>query len=218
MVERLRSAVAPRRAGRRLRAPVAAGDAARVRPLISAVADAGLRDEDDRGAMPRATRCRCCRCRPRRAREFDHVFVLGLQSARMPGARRAPARADPRGTPGETLRPRRAHRTCRDATAAARGDDPRARGPRARLCGAHRPRRAAAAVAVRRGGARRARRRMGGPRGGALRARRVAARDLPGAARRAARGTSRGPARGSASCGWTPTSTSRTRPCATSSC
>ena len=51
---------------------------------------------------------------------------------------------------------------------------------------AHRPRRAAAAVAVRRGGAGRGRRRVGGARGGAVRARRDAAVDVPAAARRAA--------------------------------
>ena len=67
-------------------------------------------------------------------REFRHVFVLGLQSARMPGARRRLAEPIPDALLHEELagrHPRRARR--RHAPAAARRDDPRARGARPRL-------------------------------------------------------------------------------------
>ena len=95
------------------------------------------------------------------------------------------------------------------------GDDPRARGPRARLRRAHRARRAAAALAVRRGGARRRRRRRG----------RTARRSCSAPTRRCTPPspscatscctTSRASPGRSASCAWTPTSTSRTASCAT---
>ena len=62
------------------------------------------------------------------------------------------------------------------------------------------------------------RRRVGGARRGAVRARRDAAVDVPAAPRRAAHDASRRSAGGSASCASTPTSTSRTRSCATWSC
>ena len=92
VVERLRNLSRLERARRRLRAPLAAGD----------------RRASSRAPSPRSPRPGCAttttaptasaRARPRvrrvmsmqaaTAREFDHVFVLGLQSARMPGARR----------------------------------------------------------------------------------------------------------------------------------
>ncbi len=74
--------------------------------------------------------------------EFDHVYVLGLMAARMPGPRRRALEPMPdallRGgaAPRQQGRPRR-----RDAAPAARRDDARAAAARARLPGAHRARR-----------------------------------------------------------------------------
>ncbi len=54
---------------------------------IAAVAEAGLREEEpDRPGGPRGVAVMTMRSA--KGREFDHVFVLGLHSARMPGARR----------------------------------------------------------------------------------------------------------------------------------
>ncbi|HEX8122312.1 MAG TPA: ATP-dependent DNA helicase [Solirubrobacteraceae bacterium] len=54
---------------------------------IAAVAEAGLREEEpDRTRAPRGVAVMTMRSA--KGREFDHVFVLGLHSARMPGARR----------------------------------------------------------------------------------------------------------------------------------
>jgi DNA helicase II / ATP-dependent DNA helicase PcrA len=54
---------------------------------IAAVAEAGLREEEpDRARGPRGVAVMTLRSA--KGREFDHVFVLGLHAARMPGARR----------------------------------------------------------------------------------------------------------------------------------
>jgi DNA helicase-2/ATP-dependent DNA helicase PcrA len=54
---------------------------------LSAVADAGLRDDEPaEGGVP-SDGVAVMSMRAARPREFDHVYVLGLQSARMPGAR-----------------------------------------------------------------------------------------------------------------------------------
>ena len=54
---------------------------------IAAVAEAGLREEDAAGeAAPRSVAVMSLRSS--QGQGFDHVFVLGLHSARMPGARR----------------------------------------------------------------------------------------------------------------------------------
>jgi DNA helicase-2/ATP-dependent DNA helicase PcrA len=128
---------------------------------ISAVADAGLRDDEPAEDTP-ADGVAVMSMQAARPREFDHVFVLGLQSARMPGARSRLVEPIPEAlVPGDGSR---AVARRRDAPAAARRDDARARGPRARLRGPHRQRGPADAVAVRRGGAHRAGRRVGGPR------------------------------------------------------
>ena len=55
---------------------------------IAAVSDAGLREEEAVAATePRAVQVMTMRSG--KGLEFDHVYVLGLESARMPGARRA---------------------------------------------------------------------------------------------------------------------------------
>jgi DNA helicase-2/ATP-dependent DNA helicase PcrA len=53
---------------------------------IAAVAEAGLREEEPDTRGPRGVAVMTMRSA--KGREFDHVFVLGLHSARMPGARR----------------------------------------------------------------------------------------------------------------------------------
>ncbi len=66
---------------------------------ITAVADAGLHEEqpaDAHGARPRPGVVRVLAMHTARGLEFDHVFVLGLQSSRMPGARSALAEPVPR--------------------------------------------------------------------------------------------------------------------------
>ena len=147
------------------RAP--AGHRARVRPPMTAVAEAGLHDEEEARAGDAAATAPCAvlAMHAAQGREFRHVFVIGLQSARMPGARRqlnepSPTRCCTSRCRGDT---REAH-VADDAPAAQRGDDARARGPRAGLRRALRARRAAAAVAVPGGGARRDGRRVGGAR------------------------------------------------------
>ena len=152
--------------------------------------------------------------------EFDHVYVLGLQSSRMPGARRRTFEPIPDALLQEELPPdtRAAHlaemrRLLHVAMTRAR------RAARARLPRALRGGRGPAALAVRRGGAQRAGRRVGGARGGALRpGRDPARRPFAGAARRGARRGLGASAAGWASCGSTPTSTSPTPSSATSSC
>jgi DNA helicase-2/ATP-dependent DNA helicase PcrA len=54
---------------------------------LSAVADAGLRDDDPVDADAPRDSVAVMSMRAARPREFTHVFVLGLQASRMPGAR-----------------------------------------------------------------------------------------------------------------------------------
>jgi DNA helicase-2/ATP-dependent DNA helicase PcrA len=54
----------------------------------AAVADAGLRDEEAGTDEPHGGAVAVLTMQGARGREFAHVFVLGLQSSRMPGARR----------------------------------------------------------------------------------------------------------------------------------
>jgi DNA helicase II / ATP-dependent DNA helicase PcrA len=54
---------------------------------LSAVADAGLRDDDPVDADAPRDAVAVMSMRAARPREFAHVFVLGLQASRMPGAR-----------------------------------------------------------------------------------------------------------------------------------
>jgi DNA helicase II / ATP-dependent DNA helicase PcrA len=54
---------------------------------LSAVADAGLRDDDPVDADAPRDSVAVMSMRAARPREFAHVFVLGLQASRMPGAR-----------------------------------------------------------------------------------------------------------------------------------
>ena len=62
---------------------------------IAAVADAGLREEEAADAeRPRGVRVMTMH--DAKGHEFDHVYVLGLMSARMPGPAAPDARADPR--------------------------------------------------------------------------------------------------------------------------
>jgi len=68
---------------------------------IAAVADAGLRDEEATGTdADRSSACRgvvgVLAMHAARGLEFDHVFVLGLQSSRMPGAPSALSEPVPR--------------------------------------------------------------------------------------------------------------------------
>jgi DNA helicase-2/ATP-dependent DNA helicase PcrA len=65
---------------------------------LAAVADAGLRDEDEAAGreVPRGA-VAVLAMHAARGLEFRHVFVLGLQSSRMPGARQALAEPVPRG-------------------------------------------------------------------------------------------------------------------------
>src|SRR3954454_9394965 len=56
---------------------------------IAAVADAGLREEEASGAEA-ARGVRVMTMHDAKAHEFEHVYVLGLMSARMPGQRRQP--------------------------------------------------------------------------------------------------------------------------------
>ena len=164
---------------------------------IAAVADAGLREEEAAaGDRPRGVQVMAMHAA--KGLEFDHVYVLGLMAARMPGPRQRTLEPIPDALIKEALPPdSKAVHVGADAAAAARRDDARAAAARARLPGRDRARRGAAAVAVRRGGARRARRGVGGARGGAVRPGRDAAVDVPAAARRAAhdRAAGRRPAR-----------------------
>jgi DNA helicase-2/ATP-dependent DNA helicase PcrA len=76
------------------RAPHATGrDFAR---YVSAVAEAGLHDDEEEGAGEGRHGAVCVLAmHAAQGREFRHVFVLGLQSARMPGARRRVAEPIP---------------------------------------------------------------------------------------------------------------------------
>ena len=153
---------------------------------IAAVAEAGLREEEA-VAGDRPVGVQVMAMHAAKGLEFDHVYVLGLMGARMPGPRRRTLEPIPDALLKEALpadSKARAHR--RDAAAAAHLDDARAAAARARLPGDHRPRRRAGRLPVRRGGARGGRRRVGGEARGAVRARRDAAVDVPAAARRAA--------------------------------
>ena len=200
---------------------------------IAAVAEAGLRDEEggpgaqgdssagghaDRFGV-RAGAVAVMAMQASHGLSFDHVFVLGLQSSRMPGARRRAMEPIPDALLHETLPPdtRDAHvdemrRLLHVAMTRARSGLVLAYATRSDA-GA-----LAAAVAVRRGGARR----RSAPSG------RSATRSCSAPTRRCTRPTrrcatsccraSRASARGSASCASTPTSTSPTAWCATSSC
>ena len=154
---------------------------------IAAVADAGLGEID--AAARRRSRARGQRDGARR-REGPRVQArAGARPSVLADAGRAPLRgradsrrAAARGASAGHARGARA----RDAAPALPRDDAREREPRARLQRAHRARGAAAAVAVRRGGARRHRGRVARPRRGAVRPRRGRARRVQRAARRAA--------------------------------
>ena len=129
---------------------------------IAAVAEAGLREEEA-VAGDRPVGVQVMAMHAAKGLEFDHVYVLGLMGARMPGPRRRTLEPIPDALLKETLPARlegRAHRG--DAAPAAHGDDPRAAAARARLPRDDRPRRRPGPVAVRRGGACRRRRRVGG--------------------------------------------------------
>ena len=125
---------------------------------IAAVADAGLREEEaSDGEAARGVRVMTMH--DAKGHEFDHVYVLGLMSARMPGPRRQTLEPIPDALIKETVPPlsRAAHaaemrRLLHVAMSRAR------QAARARLPGADGPGRGAAAVAVRRGGAGRGRR------------------------------------------------------------
>ena len=119
---------------------------------VAAVAETELRDEDAEPARPGAVQVMALDAAA--GRELDHVFVLGLASARMPGARMRAAEPIPDAHAARGARPGRPRGARRvDAPAAAHGDDACRHGPRARVPGAVGERRPAAAVAVRRGGA-----------------------------------------------------------------
>ena len=200
---------------------------------IAAVAEAGLRDEEggpgaqgdssagghaDRFGV-RAGAVAVMAMQASHGLSFDHVFVLGLQSSRMPGARRRAMEPIPDALLHETLPPdtRAAHvdemrRVLHVAMTRARSGLVLAYATRSDA------RRAPAAVAVRRGGADGARRRVGGARGGPVRpGRDRSTRPTRRCATSCCR-ASRAPARASASCASTPTSTSPTARSATSSC
>ena len=66
---------------------------------IAAVADAGLREEEA-AAGDRPSGVQVMAMHAARGREFDHVYVLGLMAARMPGPAPAIAGADP-GRPAQ---------------------------------------------------------------------------------------------------------------------
>jgi hypothetical protein len=71
---------------------------------IAAVAEAGLREEDaDADARPRSVAVLSMHAA--KGLEFDHVYVLGLHSARMPGARNASWQPLPDALLGERAHP-----------------------------------------------------------------------------------------------------------------
>ena len=168
---------------------------------IAAVAEAGLRDEEggpgaqgdssagghaDRFGV-RAGAVAVMAMQASHGLSFEHVFVLGLQSSRMPGARRRAMEPIPDALLHETLPPdtRAAHvdemrRVLHVAMTRARSGLVLAYATRSDA-GALQPPSPFAEEA--RDGARR---RVGGARRGPVRPRRDRPRDLPGAARRAA--------------------------------
>ena len=186
VVERLRALARLRRARRRLRAPLAAGDPARVRAL-------------DRGRR---------RLRPARARRSPSwpgagaVQVLALAAAgglevdhvyRRSGCSAGLGRARARAVPDALLREPLPADDEETAVHALRqllyvGDHPGARAGRALLPGGGDRGAPLAPLAAARGGPRRRSAASGRTAGGAVRPGRDAALDLPAAARRAARG------------------------------
>ena len=66
---------------------------------LAAVAESGLREEEALGA-PSAPAVQVMTMQAAKGLEFDHVFVLGLSAARMPG----PFRPQPDGVPDELLK------------------------------------------------------------------------------------------------------------------
>jgi DNA helicase-2/ATP-dependent DNA helicase PcrA len=78
---------------------------------VSAVADAGLRDDEPADTDAPRDGVAVMSMQAARAREFDHVFVLGLQSARMPGARSRLVEPTPVALAGDGDDSREAHVT-----------------------------------------------------------------------------------------------------------
>src|SRR5215211_3500972 len=76
---------------------------------LAAVAESGLREEEATGA-PTAPAVQVMSMGAPRGLEFEHVFVLGLSAARMPGA----FRPDADGVPAELLKGRRPARDGRE--------------------------------------------------------------------------------------------------------
>src|SRR5215210_4775606 len=76
---------------------------------LAAVAESGLREEEATGT-PTAPAVQVMTMEAARGLEFDHVFVLGLSAARMPGA----FRRDADGVPAELLKGRRPERDGRE--------------------------------------------------------------------------------------------------------
>jgi len=72
---------------------------------ISAVAEAGLHDDEEGAGEGRPGAVSVMAMHAAQGREFRHVFVLGLQSARMPGARRRLAEPIPSALLHEELAP-----------------------------------------------------------------------------------------------------------------
>ncbi len=77
---------------------------------LAAVAESGLREEEAAGT-PSAPAVQVMSMSSARGLEFDHVFVLGLSAARMPG----PFRPEADVVPPELLKGRRAPRDSREA-------------------------------------------------------------------------------------------------------
>jgi DNA helicase-2/ATP-dependent DNA helicase PcrA len=77
---------------------------------LAAVAESGLREEEATGT-PTAPAVQVMSMGAARGLEFDHVFVLGLSAANMPG----PFRPDADGVPAELLKGRRTVRDGREA-------------------------------------------------------------------------------------------------------
>ena len=173
---------------------------------LAAVAESGLREEEATGT-PTAPAVQVMTMGAARGLEFDHVFVLGLSAARMPG----PYRPEADGVPPELLKGRRpgARRPRgargRDAAAAPPRHDPRPQGARARLGGGRRSR-------ARRRGRRRSTRRRWRPSGSRRRSSRRSCSAPPRASTRPSGSCAtscstrwRAWAAGSARCGSTPT-------------
>ena len=78
---------------------------------ITAVADAGLGEVDAAPAIESPYAVSVMALDSAKGREFRHVLILGLQSSRMPGARRAAVEPIPDALMREELRPIRATRT-----------------------------------------------------------------------------------------------------------